>query len=158
MKILVIHTGGTIASKYDGGYVTLAQGCDDLTAGFSGVSFSHRQPFNILSENMDISGISLICKEVYDAAASGEFDGIIVTHGSDTLSFSAAVCEEMLGGSKTPIVFTAANYPLEDKRSNGRDNFKLAVELIFNKQGGVYVAWKNSGGEAQKHFSAAVSV
>ena len=144
MKILVIHTGGTIASSYSPTSPTLKDNkAFSLADDFTDIDFTQRLLMNVLSENMELSKINEICRALYEAASKRDHDGIILTHGSDTLSYTAAFCEQMLGGTPVPIILTAADHPLEDPISNGRDNFKAAVEIIKAGKPGVYVAWKN---------------
>jgi L-asparaginase len=77
------------------------------------------------------------------------YDGVIVTHGSDTLAYTAAALSFCFAHSPRPIVLTAANYPLEDPRSNGLRNFANAVELIAREPlPGVFVVYENARGES----------
>lgn len=72
------------------------------------------------------------------------YDGILLTHGSDTLSYSAAFFSEVFSWLSIPLVLTAADYPLSDVRSNGMRNFSDAVDFIrLVKTAGVFVVWQN---------------
>lgn len=72
------------------------------------------------------------------------YDGILLTHGSDTLSYSAAFFSEVFSWLSIPFVLTAADYPLSDARSNGMRNFSDAVDFIrLVKTAGVFVLWQN---------------
>ena len=51
------------------------------------------------------------------------YDGVIITHGTDTLQYTAAFTGYIMAGAQIPIVLVSANYVLEDVRSNGVDNF-----------------------------------
>lgn len=149
MNILVIFTGGTIGSVLTDGWITT----DDATKYTlintykerfgDDVTFTTRTPYSILSENLSADSLSVLTAEVVKATAEA-FDGIIVTHGTDTLQFSAAALAYATGNNGIPTVLVSANYPLDDPRSNGNENFKAAVDFIKERSGrGVFIAYKN---------------
>ncbi len=63
-----------------------------------------------------------------------EFDGIVVTHGSDTVSYTTAVLSYVFSGINKPIITVCSNYPLDDERTNGIDNFEVALKIIREKK------------------------
>ena len=148
MKILVIFTGGTIGSTVEDGAISPNRDTkffliNDFYARFGKVcDFVCREPYFALSENLDGNTLNRLISEV-KSALSEDFDGIIVTHGTDTLQFSAAALAFAARDTKIPIVLVSSNYPLTDDRANGRDNFKAAVDFISEGKGGVYIAYKN---------------
>lgn len=151
MKILVIFTGGTIgcvvkegwlstdsSSKYT--LINTYQSPDD-------VIFETKAPYTVLSENLSAAEINMLQKEVI-SALEGDYDGIIVTHGTDTLQYTAAALEYSVCGCDIPVVLVSSDYPLEDERTNGHANFKAAVEFIRSKPaGGIFVSYKNDNRE-----------
>ena len=160
MKILVIFTGGTIGSRLKNGWIGpdkklkyilinnyIATENDD-------VEFVPLEPYSLLSENLTSEEINILIKTVGENLQS-DYDGIIITHGTDTLQYSAAALNLMLGDNSLPVVLVSANKPLCDPDSNGNTNFKAAVNAI--KQGelkGVWVAYKNDGEDAKLHRGA----
>ncbi len=153
MKILVIFTGGTIGSVSGRKWISL----DDSTNytlienykkdGDDGVKFDVVSPYSILSENLSAEEITLLCEEVRKGVKKN-YDGIIVTHGTDTIQYTAAALAYTVNAKNLPIVMVSANYPLEDERSNGNDNFKAAVDFIKSKKAnGVFISYKNRGEE-----------
>ncbi len=159
MNILVIFTGGTIgSSEKDGvistdsisnikdarhGYKLIRRYCENIP---NSVSFSALSPYTILSENLSAKELNLLISTVKESL-SGGFDGIIVTHGTDTLQYSAAALAFALGDTPIPVVLVSANYPLDDSRSNGSENFEAAVAFIKNAQSGVFVSYRNTDSE-----------
>ncbi len=148
MKILVIFTGGTIGSREtdvaispnrDTKYLLI----NDFEKKRGKVcDFVCREPYFALSENLDAATLGLLVSEVKKGLEE-DFDGIIITHGTDTLQFSAAA---VAFGVKTeiPVVFVSSNYPLADIRANGMDNFNAAVDFILESgEKGVYISYKN---------------
>ena len=157
MKILVVFTGGTIGSFFDGEYITTDSGrpyklLEMYNRNFPNeISWDTVSPYTILSENLD-TGTLVKLAECVKKAVNDDYDGIIVTHGSDTLQYSAAFISYILGMDTVPVVFVAANYVLEDKRSNGLVNFAGAADFIRSKAGrGVFVSYANPGGECLIH-------
>ena len=147
MKIAVIFTGGTIGSCVKNDfigvdnkmqYVLLKKYEDD-----NEITFETSSPYSILSENLSADELNLLQEEI-SKKLLGDYDGIIVTHGSDTLQYSSTAIEMAFGNCEIPIIFVSADYPLEDERSNGYPNFQCAVEFIRNKiANGVFVSYKN---------------
>ena len=150
MNILVIFTGGTIGSASGKKWISL----DDSTnytlienykkEGDSGVNFSVLSPYSILSENLSGEELTTLCKVVKENVKK-DFDGIIVTHGTDTIQYTAAALSFVVNAKDIPIVLVSANYPLEDERTNGNANFKCAVDFIKSKKAnGVFVSYQNA--------------
>ena len=148
MKILTVFTGGTIGStKSDGVISPDSKNSYKLLEMYSNkdrkVEFTSVQPINILSENMNGKFLTQLYKCISSYNLS-EFDGVIVAHGTDTLQYTSAYLSYAFGLCKTPIVLVSANFPLEDERSNGFQNFCGAVELIKSRKGrGVFVSYAN---------------
>lgn len=164
MKILVIFTGGTIGSTLEDGWITPNESTryaliDTFEQQYGQeVVLETYAPYTILSENLSAKTLTLLT-EVVHTALNRDYDGIIVTHGTDTLQFSAAALAYATGNDCIPTVLVSANYPLGDKRSNGNANFRAAVEFIKNGCGrGVFIAYKNEGNAVTFHQAlAAVS-
>ena len=64
-----------------------------------------------------------------------DFDGFVVLHGTDTMSYTASALSFMLEGLDKPVVFTGAQIPLCELRSDGRDN--LINSIIIAGEGTV---------------------
>lgn len=148
MKILFIFTGGTIASQKLGNTISLNDNNKSLLLELYnkkyGIDFDYDiiSPLNVLSENVSGSQISTLTKYVKQNIS--KYNGIIVTHGTDSLQYSACATAYSLGNNTTPVVFVSANYPLQDNRSNALINLKGAIELIkLDKHKGVFVSYKN---------------
>ena len=147
MRIAVVFTGGTIGSALSGGLISPdpAQK-NELLSGIDSddIEIIPFEPYTTLSEQLNGEHITLLIRTVGELLREN-FDGIIVTHGTDTLQYSAAALSIAFGGCNTPVVLVSANYILSDPRSNGRDNLRYAVKFIREGIGGVYVSYKNTG-------------
>ena len=97
----------------------------------------------ILSENALFTDVLKMAEEIKKVENSG-VEGIVITHGSDTLAHSSAYLSLLLNNLKVPVVMVASNYILTDEKANGVKNFAAAIDLInSNVQAGVYVSYKN---------------
>ena len=148
MKITVIFTGGTIACSNRNGALS-PDGANSFTlieiyrALDGSVEFETLSPYFILSENLGCEHWEKLSDCVKSVRGS---DGVIVTHGTDTMPYTAAYLGLKLGLCDIPVVLVSAAYPLSDSRSNGLDNFRGAVDFIRSGVGkGVFVSYRNSG-------------
>ncbi len=157
MNILVVFTGGTIGSMISDGFISpdgktgrlLIDQYESLYG--NKVNFITREPYSILSENLTYSDLNLLVECVVKEAG-GDYDGIIVTHGTDTIQYSASALSYALGTKSIPVVLVSSNFPLDNPRSNGLVNFAAAVEFIKQKKGsGVFVAYQNENGCVHFH-------
>lgn len=150
MNIRIIFTGGTIGSAEKdniistdskAAYTLLEKYRKEYDA--ADVSFETSEPLRMLSENLSASEINLIIKSVREAVTE-DTDGIIVTHGTDTIQYTAAALSLILDSINIPVMLVSSAYPLDDERQNGTDNFAAAVEFIKEKAGcGVFVPYRN---------------
>jgi len=139
--ILVIYTGGTIGMVED-----------PVTGVLNPFDFEHLtdqipeiKRFNyqidsisfdpvIDSSNMEPSiwiRLARMIEAHYDA-----YDGFVVLHGSDTMSYTASALSFMLENLSKPVVFTGSQLPIGMIRTDGKENFITALEIAAAKKGG----------------------
>lgn len=159
MRILTIFTGGTIGSRNNGdGVITTNKDAPyQLLEEYKkehgdDVIFDTREPYCILSENLAAENVEQLIREVQVAMEEKKHDGIIVTHGTDTLQYTAALLGYVFDTASLPILLVSSNFVLDDERANGRKNFAGAVQFIQEKCGnGVFVSYANPGEEVTFH-------
>lgn len=137
-KILIIGTGGTIACvKGDNIHLDKAFKILDYV-NYENVEFECVSPFTVLSENMDFNCWQKLvdCLKAVDFTA---YKGVIILHGSDTLSFTASLVANAFYGKSIALV--ASDKPLEDPTANGINNFKKAVDVILAGSAGTFVSY-----------------
>lgn len=152
-KILVIFTGGTIGSKIQNSTIDVDESTgyfliNNFTQNYKmNVEFDTIQPINMLSENCTPGHWQII----YDSLKGVNFksyDGIIITHGSDTLPYTSALLGYLFPHTEIPIVITGSNYALEEPGSNGLANFYNSVSFIlYAGMPGVYAVFQNNMGK-----------
>jgi len=128
-KLQLLGTGGTVASRLD--YTTGAV-IPSFTPSelFSSVpelaeicNLDCKIVFEILSENMNFDYWQKLAEKVKQAVDSG-FDGVIIGHGTDTMSFTSAALSFMLKNLTIPVVLTGS------QRSSDRPSSDAALNLI----------------------------
>lgn len=150
MKLLFIFTGGTIGSTQNGDVISTDAAKSyriiDAYREKYGITFEYdiAEPYTELSENN--TGMHLkILSECILGAVGESYDGIVVTHGTDTLQYSAAAVGYVLGLDTVPVCFVSANAPIERAESNALDNLHGAIRFIEQKGGsGVFVVYRSS--------------
>ena len=125
MNILLILTGGTIACKTVNSTMEPApENALDILRMYRAenpycdINFIIEQPFTILSENYTAEAYNMLIDFISEIKAS-DYDGIIITHGSDTLSYTSALVGMLMRNTDVPIMMTAADYPPDNNCSNG---------------------------------------
>jgi L-asparaginase len=154
MKIHVIFTGGTIGSKTGSdGYISPSEDMPYRLLELyrknyeCAADFITKEPYRILSENLKAENLIGLIQCVQQVISEENPEGIIITHGTDTLQYTAAVLGYVFGGSNVPVVLVSSDFVLDDLRANGLTNFAYAVKFIQGGYGnGVFVSYCNQGG------------
>jgi glutamyl-tRNA(Gln) amidotransferase subunit D len=134
-RIMILHTGGTIASKVDyrtGGVVARFSPEEllgmfpelDKIAGIDSKLIS-----NMWSEDMRFAHYRLMAAGVADAVKQG-FDGVIITHGTDTLTYTSAALAFILEHLPIPVIMVGAQRSSDRGSSDAGMNLICAAEFI----------------------------
>jgi L-asparaginase len=140
-SILIIYTGGTIGMEHDdtGSLVALNFNqivkrdpiLKSLDLKLTVISF----PTPLDSSNVSISewkDLGHIINENHF-----QYDGFVIIHGTDTMSFTASALSYMLIGINKPIIFTGAQLPISAIRSDARSNLVTALEIASAQKNGI---------------------
>ncbi len=129
--ILLIATGGTIASSEDGNGLSPALTGEQLARSVPEIEglceLDIVQPMNIDSTNMrpaEWLRIAEVIRENYDA-----HDGFVVLHGTDTMSYTAAALSYLVQDSPKPIVLTGSQQPMGNPFTDAKIN--LYQSLVY---------------------------
>lgn len=123
-KILMLATGGTIATlKTDEGKVPQLTS-QELLRTVPEIreicQVDTRQLFQLDSTNVHPDHWKTMARAILDHY--DEFDGFVITHGTDTMAYTAAALSYMLPSSRKPIVLTGAQNSIGDRETDGRRN------------------------------------
>ncbi|MBM9508351.1 asparaginase [Actinacidiphila acididurans] len=128
-RVVVISTGGTIASRWQGdGYAAEAAGREVLAAGAvpEGVDVEVVDLFTVNSSRLTTGHQLRLLHAVHEHLADPSVDGIVVTHGTDTLEESAFFVD-LFHADRRPVVFTGAQQPLDAEDGDAAGNLYDAL-------------------------------
>lgn len=142
-KILLIATGGTIASSLSENGLIPTVRADELLSFVPGYKeicdVDCVQPFCIDSTNVTpehwLKIVALI-KEKYDL-----YDGFLVVHGTDTLSYTACALSCLIRNSKKPIVLTGSQRPVADIDTDAKKNLIDSLRFAVSGHQGTVVVF-----------------
>lgn len=140
--ILLIYTGGTIGMVKD--YKTGALKAFDFQKLLSHIpeinhlncsidTIAFEQPID--SSNMNPNhwvAIAEIVETNYD-----KFDGFVVLHGSDTMSYTASAVSFMFENLSKPVIFTGSQLPIGDLRTDAKENLITAIAVASAQENGM---------------------
>ncbi len=141
-KILLLTTGGTIASLPGG------EGLEPQRSGVMERELQQLRTYYDITVRdvmcLDSSNIrpeewQTIARHIFQEREG--FDGIVVSHGTDTMAYTASAVTYMLPNIDKPVVFTGSQLPLADILSDGPDNLRTAFAMAASGLGGVYLAF-----------------
>ncbi|MES5005531.1 asparaginase [Prevotella disiens] len=133
-KVLLIYTGGTIG-----------MGCNPITGALEPLDFDHLADnvpeFKLIPTAIDTyqfipaidssnmspefwAQIVSIIVEKYDY-----YDGFVVLHGTDTMSYTASALSFMLENLTKPVILTGSQLPIGQLRTDGKENLMTSLEL-----------------------------
>jgi len=131
--ISILHTGGTIASKVDyrTGAVSARFDPDELIQMFPELknicNIKSKLIFQMFSEDIEPKHWSILAKEI-EKEIKNKVDGIIITHGTDTMSYTSSALSFMLQGLNIPVILVGA------QRSSDRGSSDAGLNLICAAQ------------------------
>ena len=140
-RILLIATGGTIAS---------VPSPDGLAPALSGQQLLSCLPslacqvdcidlFNMDSSNIQPEEWQKMAKTVL--LHMGDYDGVVITHGTDTMAYTASMLTFLLQNPPLPVVLTGSQWPIVRPDSDGRANLAHAILAARRLAGGVYICF-----------------
>ena len=138
-SILLIYTGGTIGMKQDSETMALvpfdfSQITDEVPElkkfGYSIHSYSFDPVIDSSDANIPFwDNLAGIIEKNYN-----EYDGFVVLHGTDTMSFSASALSFMLEDLGKPVIFTGSQLPIGMLRTDGKENLISSIEIAAAKR------------------------
>ena len=140
-RILLITTGGTIMSvPSEHG---LHPGEDEARLlrfpGSENYDITVHSLLTLDSSNIQPEEWALIAGCIYDMRTP--FDGIVITHGTDTMAYTASALTFMLPGIDRPVVLTGSQMPIANILSDGYANLQCAFAMAASGVNGVFIAF-----------------
>ncbi|MDD3921890.1 MAG: asparaginase domain-containing protein, partial [Eubacteriales bacterium] len=141
-KLLLLGTGGTIACMPGPDGLAPAFSAKELLPYVEDVEKSEIECcdlFALDSSNIQPEEWHSIGVRIKEAFASGQ--GVVVTHGTDTMAYTASMLSFILQGATLPVVITGSQFPMAYPDSDGRKNLKNAIIAARSLPGGVYICF-----------------
>lgn len=160
--IAVIFTGGTICCRTDDHgtrHSDAAQIGYLLTEEYrkthgDAQPFLTQMPMDSLSENLQPMHWDIMLDALRKINVSA-VSGIVIAHGTDSLSETAAMLSCALLGFPLPVILVSAHTPPNQPHTNAHSNFAAAVDMIQKGlPNGVWVVYENLDGIAYLHHGA----
>ncbi len=140
-KILLLTTGGTIASvQSENGLIPM-----DIHNKFKDILADNEtkldieEVFVLDSSNIQPEEWKVLATKIYEKMP--DYDGIIVTHGTDTMAYTTSMISLMVQNPSLPIVFTGSQLPISHPLSDAYDNLKCALEMAKSGYKGIFIAF-----------------
>ena len=143
-RVMLLATGGTIAcTNGNHGLEPTLHGRNLLEAIQAELpcAVDAQDVFLMDSSNMQPEEWSALARAVDGALQS--YDGVVITHGTDTMAYTAAALSFMLAGVGKPVILTGSQLPLAHPLTDGRLNLLRAIHAAMADISGVYVCFDN---------------
>ncbi|WP_424932414.1 asparaginase [Amaricoccus macauensis] len=144
MAVLLIHTGGTISmARTETGFAPKAGVVEDFVEKeLGGRTGAHEIDIELLTPLIDSANATpedwnRISRRIADAV--GRYRGVVVTHGTDTLAYTAAALCFALEGLEMPVILTGSMLPLTEPENDGAGNLRDAFAAVLDAPAGVWV-------------------
>lgn len=157
-RILMLGTGGTIACvpsadglvpALDGpAMIRLVPELEEVCA------IETKQILNLDSSNLSPEHWQIIAKAI--AANYENYDGFVITHGTDTMAYTAAALSQMLHNCQKPVVLTGAQLPIQAEGSDAPNNIYHAFLAATSPLKGVALVFGDlviHGAHAKKLYT-----
>ena len=142
MRITLLATGGTIACRQTPEGLTPALRAGELLTGVprrADVEIVCRDVFSMDSSNIQPEEWSQLARAADEAMRDS--DGVVITHGTDTMGYTAAALSYMLLGQQKPVILTGSQLPLGAPLSDAESNLSCAIEAACQGVPGTYVCF-----------------
>ena len=141
-RIALLATGGTIACRQTEHGLTPALTGAELIRGIPmsrDVELVSRDVFSMDSSNIQPEEWAQLARAIDQSFQ--DCDGVVVTHGTDTMGYTAAALSFMLLGQKKPVILTGSQLPLGAPLSDAESNLSCAIEAAMQGVPGTYVCF-----------------
>jgi len=159
--VLLLGTGGTITAEISGnawkpGSISVEELLSylNIKKELKNVRLTVKELFNIDSSDMQPEFWVQIAKAIYSEIKQNDIDGVVITHGTDTMSYTASALSFLLQNLPVPIVLTGSQIPPSQPNSDARNNLLSAIRVATETNlGEVVIVFNNKiirGNRAKK--------
>lgn len=142
-KVLIIATGGTIASKDTGEGLSPQLNVDDLLNYLPNIKekceITGIMIMNIDSSNMTPDDWQIISRSIYNNY--NDYDGFVVTHGTDTMAYTSSALTYMLENLNKPVIITGSQYSIAEDFTDAMQNLHDSILFALEDIKGVFITF-----------------
>lgn len=140
-KILLLSTGGTISSISSENGLVPSDPQKLLSHLFEGkeIKFDSKSLMVLDSSNIQPEEWKIIAKTIFSEME--HYQGIIITHGTDTMAYTASMISFMVQNPSIPIVFTGSQLPIQHPLTDAIDNLRAAYAMAESNVPGIFLAF-----------------
>lgn len=142
-QILVLATGGTIASQTGeeglSPVLTISNIFDHVSGVTENYDITARDILHLDSSNIQPEEWVIIAEHIHKEYMN--YDGIVVTHGTDTMAYTTSILSFMLRNIPIPVVVTGSQLPLVHPLTDAMDNLRYAFAMAASGIPGIYLAF-----------------
>ncbi|MDO5022994.1 MAG: asparaginase [Eubacteriales bacterium] len=144
-RIALLATGGTIASMQSANGLEPALRAEEILQLLPQLKQNYdivpKDVFSLDSSNIQPEEWCILAQKVLTALESS--DGVVITHGTDTMGYTASALSFMLQGIKKPVVITGSQLPLNFPYSDAPLNLEQAFSVAASAPPSVYISFHN---------------
>lgn len=142
-KILIITTGGTLASAQGREGLMPELGSQDIFSNIEGITtyfdVEFLEAFSLDSSNVQPEEWKILAGIIYNRYK--EFQGMVIIHGTDTMAYTAAALSYMLPNIPIPVVLTGSQLSILNPIADAVENCRCAINMAGSNVPGVFVAF-----------------
>lgn len=140
-KILLLTTGGTISSVSSNNGL-IPSNLDHLLSyigPLNDIELSSKELMVLDSTNIQPEEWCVIARAIYNE--QNNYDGIVITHGTDTMAYTASMISFMIQNPLIPIVFTGSQLPIDNELTDAVSNIRAAFKMASSATRGIFIAF-----------------
>lgn len=144
-KVLILATGGTISSQAGADGMVPQSAPAELLGALEKFGkyydIKYKAILNLDSSNIQSEEWKIIAQSVFENLP--DYDGFVITHGTDTMAYTASMVTFMLQNLDKPVVFTGSQIPIGSPLSDAQSNLATALAAIDHNVIGVTIAFNH---------------
>lgn len=142
-SILLLTTGGTIASSNNGNGLVPTSSSKEILKMINKIASEYHVStmdlFSLDSSNIQMEEWQKMAETIY--LEYKKYDGIVLTHGTDTMAYTGSILSFMLQNIPIPVVLTGSQLPLNHPMTDGIENLRTAFAMAASGIPGIFIAF-----------------
>ena len=154
-SILLITTGGTIASSNSGQGLAPTSSSGEILNMINKIASEYEVStmdlFSLDSSNIQMEEWQKMAETIY--LEHKKYDGIVLTHGTDTMAYTGSILSFMLQNVPIPIVLTGSQLPLHHPMTDGIENLHAHLDILKNMTKNIVVCLNKYNNDTEEDIN-----